>query len=201
MKKNKTKPVGNDLSSGIEIASSALENLANRLKVDLSRQAGDTNGKRTLEKKAKNDKKNVKRVQSESKKVATGKVTEKENVEKPPPAKKQKRGAKETKETKSASLESTPHVEKSKSHDSKKLKKDKRATRKHRKEKDNVSSADPLLKEILALGGSKDDLELIKDIDSEDEIVANLNESKKNFSNEKTVLHLKTSLMSSYNKS
>jgi ribosome biogenesis protein MAK21 len=180
MKKNKEKSstAANDPSVGVDIAPSALANLADRLKVDLAKPAGQV-------KENKKGQKNEKKLSSQpqqnkgNKEKFNSKPTPAKGFPKDQKDKKTQNGGKvqrkvegkEKPKQNGQTATSTSRPEKAKperKQEKSKSGSDKKKDKKAKPEKPTESS---LLDEIIALGGTADDLELVEDVDSEEEII------------------------------
>lgn len=201
MKKNKKSSVNvNDAASAVDIAPGVLANLADKLKIDLakpnptSKQSPSNNREKKI--KEKNMKQAISPVQTSSTNIVSPKNSKDSSVnekKKKSPGGKSKLGnpsATEKKRTAPKTANGEPKREKQ--HPKEPQKFDPRQSKFSGRSKassetatiptnngesfshtmDEKSAAPSLLDEILALGGTKEDLELVGDIDSEEDLAS-----------------------------
>jgi hypothetical protein len=203
MKKNKNKAVEADgeRSADVEIAPQALASLADRLKTELAKPKGDKgNDKRKKQRETKRQEtSSANGTGAAQSKPALNKETQRNGIEKGSasdrsklPSTEDKKG-KPQKQAKSADTSKQPNST-SKDMGSRSAKSTPKS--KSKGTKDGLDSS--LLDEILALGGSKEDLELVEDVDTDEDILVGEDKpptSRKKGGNDKTVYSLFSSCL------
>jgi hypothetical protein len=198
MKNKKSSANGNDTASAVDIAPGVLANLADKLKTDLAKpnQTLKPSASRNREKKTKEKK--AKQAISPAQTSKTDIVSPKNNKDSPTDQKKKKSpggkskignpSASEKKRSTPKAVNGEPKREEQRAREPQKFdpRESKFSGRSKASSKTNTISAingnpfaqtkderptvHSLLDEILALGGTKEDLELVDDIDSEEDI-------------------------------
>ena len=208
-KTKKSSENGIDVSSAVEIAPSALANLADKLKLDLSTPTQAHKSGKKDKKKAKkaaqttqstknpvvNNGQQGKRKDGPMKEKAP-KTPNQENKAIDPPVPGKKRNSAKEPNGKST-LQSSSHIKEKKRGPKTSLKESVSSKKPPRNERDSkptenaeANDVSTLLEEILALGGTKEDLELVEGIDSDEDIPGESPAQKTKESNDKKVYSL-----------
>jgi hypothetical protein len=212
MKKNKTKAAAtsSEPSAGIDIAPLALANLADKLKVDLARPVGER-ARRSQKVDQKKEKTNRQKPRAEAAKVDDKAKQKKNNSQasrkhkdstlsnkEPKKDTNSRQGGERNGKRRANGVKSVTTSDRFRQSNapSPKTPKEKGGNKEERK------ATGTLLDEILALGGSQEDLELVQDIDTDEDIAEeSIPQSKGKRVNEKTVSILGlTLLIASYNR-
>jgi len=199
MKKNKTKAAAtsSEASAGIDIAPSALANLADKLKVDLARPVGER-AQRSQKVDQKKEKTNREKPRAEAAKVDDKAKQKKDNSQasrghedstfrknkEPRNDTNSRQGGERNGKRRANGVKSVATSDRFRQSNapSPKTPKEKGGNKEERK------TTSTLLDEILALGGSQEDLELVQEIDTDEDIAEeSIPQSKGNRVNEKTV--------------
>jgi hypothetical protein len=178
MKKNKAIPNENETASGLGIPQEALANLADKLKVDLAKSTQSQPPSKTSPDKKRSKKQAKPKSQQTTQTNGPRELKDNGSGVEPKKSRKSKDDRPNIKKAHSRTeISDQPHKEAKLSRTSAELprtKNDKSSKSKTARPADNAEeqpSTEPsLLQEILALGGTKEDLELVNEIDSEEEI-------------------------------